>query len=1030
MNLFGRMLNHYQINPADIRVCDEHPEVTWQQWFEMRSSATRYIWTAFEKAVDWLPAGLFHPGAQAFERIMTLAITLVASIVCYKLGDWFGKLCMWLFPCLDPTNVAKQGLLNDLKRRAQEEHEPPISLLVAIEKLEDELGTPDNKRMTKRVTAEACIEALEKEEKAKAESCAGLMCWCGKDVATCPHVAESHQHITQGVRAKPNLESHQERTQGAKPKTNIESHQDRTAGAKVRNVEAEGEAEATNDQNAVEIVHKVKRNIYGIQILEGDERYFVGNLLFVIGKIAITNKHILKLIRGKTVRLFNMNCQKGIVLTADQTAEMNESKNETELHGLKDVVALEMPRHCLVHADITKFFQTKEDFARYVQPSGVCVLGYGRDAVIQGRYSDKCQAIDRVAFDLIEKDGTTTQVRDWYRYGVHSMPGDCGSAVIVHDPSVPRKLIGIHMAGYGSDGYFGVGVAVHQELLKSLIKNLPLKNAESNLDGEFAFEGKPTERSFGDFVSFGTAAATSNSMATVIRKGPVYGMLAEPKTAPAKLRPFVKDGEIVDPLEMARKKADTPNVPVDEKILKQCSKHYSRLLLDLKKDDRDDKVLTWEQAIQGTGEEFYLPIKRNTSPGYGWNSKGKGKEPWLGSNENYITDHPDVIARRDEMMERIMSGKRASTVFVDTLKDERRPLDRVRNGKTRLFAAGEMVYCLLVRQYFAGFSAHIMRNCIDAESTVGINPFGHDWSKLSMRLSECGPHVVAGDFSNYDGTLCSAILWEVYDVVEAFFQKATDEERMIRRALWCELVNSVHVTVPFNGTVPEVLAYLYQWSHSQPSGNPLTVILNSVYHSIVMRYVFKLCARKYAPHMVGLDNWDKYVRHVNYGDDDVTNIHPEIIGWFNQLTMTEAFLTIGMVYTDEAKSGELVQSRKLEDVSFLKRKFRWDPEQARWRCPHSLDVILEMPMWVKRNANVYELTATVLEEAVHELAQHSKEVFLEKMKVFEEAREKVREYWGCTFLTYEEYAEVDMARLGWKEKMDIRDEREIDALFA
>jgi len=544
-------------------------------------------------------------------------------------------------------------------------------------------------------------------------------------------------------------------------------------------------------------------------------------------------------------------------------------------------------------------------------------------------------------------------------------------------------------------------------------------------------EGERSDHSFGDFVNYGTTHARGGTAATVIRPGPIYGMLAEPKTAPAKLRPFFKEGELIDPLELARKKADTPNVPVDEQTLKQCSHHYGQKLMDLKRDDRDDKVLSWEEAITGTEDHFYSPVKRNTSPGFGWEAKGQGKQPWLGQNEEYIVDHPEVIEKRDEMLRRLHAGKRASTVFQDTLKDERRPLDRVAVGKTRLFAAGEMVFCLIFRQYFAGFNAHIMRNCVASESTVGINVFGEMWSTLADTLREMGPHVVAGDFSNYDGTLCSAILWEVLDVVERFYEKSTEEDRKIRRGLWCELVNSVHATVPFDGTAFGKIAYLYQWSHSQPSGNPMTVILNSVYHSIATRYVFKLCARKYSPEQVSLDNWDKYVRHVNYGDDDVTNIHPSIIEWFNQLTMTEAFLELGMVYTDEAKSGDLVKSRKLQDVSFLKRKFRWDAEQGRWRCPHSIDVILEMAMWVKRGVNHYELTAEVLEEAVHELAQHGREVFEEHITKFYEARQKVIQYWNkCTFLTYDEYAEVDMARLGWVIDSDVRALREVERLFS
>jgi hypothetical protein len=587
------------------------------------------------------------------------------------------------------------------------------------------------------------------------------------------------------------------------------------------------------------------------------------------------------------------------------------------------------------------------------------------------------------------------------------------------------------MAGYDSEGYYGVAVAIHQELLESLRSSLQLRNAESDLDGTFELEGPVAEKSFpGDFINYGQATACSSSGSTAIRRSPLHGILAKPTTAPAVLKPIVVDGKVIDPLEQARLKADTPNVAVDEAILKQCSDHYARTLMDLKVDDEDDRVLSWEEAICGVeGNHLYSPVKRNTSPGYGWTSKGCGKEPWLGKNEDYVTDHPDVLKSRDAMLQRLKSGKRAGTVFIDTLKDERRTLDKVAAGKTRLFAAGEMVYCLVFRQYFAGFNAHIMKNQVMAESTVGINPFGQMWTTLANRLREVGPHVIAGDFSNYDGTLSSAIMWEVLDIVETFYENASEEDRQIRRGLWCDLVNSIHATTPFNGMEHGKETILYQWNHSQPSGNPMTVILNSVYHSIVARYVFKLCARRYCPTRVGLDNWDRFVRHANYGDDDLYNIHPEIIDWFNQLTMTEMFKEIGMTYTDEAKTGELVKSRKLEEVAFLKRKFRWDAEEARWRCPHSLDVILEMPMWVKKGANVYSLTAEVLEEAVHELAQHEKSVWDQYIGRFLEARKLLLPKANAKLLTFDEYQEVERARMEYYATADPRDTKRIDCIF-
>jgi len=440
------------------------------------------------------------------------------------------------------------------------------------------------------------------------------------------------------------------------------------------------------------------------------------------------------------------------------------------------------------------------------------------------------------------------------------------------------------------------------------------------------------------------------------------------------------------------------------------------------KDPEDERILTWEQAIAGIdGNPLYAPVKRNTSPGFGWSARGSGKTAWLGSGENYIFDNPEVLARRDELMERLQNNGRTGSVFVDTLKDERRPIEKVDQGKTRLFAAGEMVFCLIFRQYFMGFMAHVMRNCIAAESCVGINAFGYQWNQMVNKIKEVGPHNVAGDFSNYDGTLNAAALWAVLDVVENFYSEATDEERMIRRGLWCDLVNSVHYTLPFIGASCSLEGILYQWTHSQPSGNPMTVILNSVYHSLVARYVFKMCARKYCPDKVGLDNWSRYVRHLNYGDDDLYNIDPEICSWFNQITMAEAFEEIGMTYTDEAKTGSMVATRELHEIAFLKRKFRWDDAQMRWRAPHSMDTITEMAMWIKGSKNIYELTAETLEEAVHELAQQERAVFDEFIPVFEEARTKILPRSNCVYLTYDEYQEVDAYRAGMISNLCDRD---------
>lgn len=1001
---FNLVLNSSDLRPSLLSVCQEHQNhLFWDAYSDFRDWVSRKNTLMQEMYTKHVPESWQPYIAGTFECLVNAMLLGLGCFTFLATLSTANAVWSWLFPHLDVYRRMKAEQLERLEKVMSQYgnwEDAPANVLFLWRELKRELEQ-DVKPLREGIV----------------ENYLGEL--------------ESHQDRTTGS-VRRNVETSQ-RSVPAGSHYTVESMQDRTNGMKRGQVEA-GTAEATSDQNAKEIAWKMEKNVYGIHLVNDDNsKSFVGNMLFTTGKIAVTNKHIWNIIRGKTFIIFNTEFKRGFKVDASMKLNTSEVTGDV-IHGYKDIIMVEMPRHVLVHADITSLFMKREDFCRHTELANVGVFGYGSNLRFQSRYSDKCRAQDSV-FQLVERNGVATNVREWYRYGVHSEPGDCGSVVVAFDASVQRKICGIHMAGYNSGPYHGVAVAVHQELLQSLRDGLKLENVESGLDGTFIGRGGQCDDLVsGEFVNFGNAAAKTGSSASVIKPSPIHGVLATPITKPARLRPFYNGETLVDPLELARKKADTVNVCVDVDILKQCSFNYTQVLMDLKLDDRDDRVLSWEQSIRGDPTDaLYTPIKRNTSPGFGWEAKGQGKEPWLGVGETYVVDHPDVIAKRDEMLARLDAGMRASTVFSDTLKDERRTLDKVQAGKTRLFAAGEMVFCLLFRQYFMGFNAHIMRNCVDAESTVGINPFGLDWSRLAERMRCVGPHVVAGDFSNYDGTLSSAVLWECYDIVESFYEKSTEEDRRRRRGLWCELVNSVHYTVPFEGMFPGKEGYLYQWSHSQPSGNPMTVILNSVYHSVVARYVYKLCAQRYCPEKASMLDWSRYVRHNNYGDDDLYNISPEIIDWFNQETMTEMFVQLGMTYTDEAKTGKLVKSRSLGEVAFLKRRFLYDSDQARWRCPLSLETILEMSMWVKRGSCVYALTAETLQEAVHELAQHPRDVFMKYIGKFYECRKIIVEYADCVLDTYEGYQETEIARLGQLPKPCDRGNRkiaEIDVMTA
>jgi hypothetical protein len=82
-----------------------------------------------------------------------------------------------------------------------------------------------------------------------------------------------------------------------------------------------------------------------------------------------------------------------------------------------------------------------------------------------------------------------------------------------------------------------------------------------------------------------------------------------------------------------------------------------------------------------------------------------------------------------------------------------------------------------------------------------------------------------------------------------------------------------------------------------------------------------------------------------------------------------------MEYTDEDKTGNIVPFRSLAEISFLKRKFRYDTDLCRHVAPLDLDTILEMTMWVRGDLDHNARCAINIEHAYRELAMHGRDVF-------------------------------------------------------
>jgi len=783
----------------------------------------------------------------------------------------------------------------------------------------------------------------------------------------------------------------------------------------------QGPAQAWSDQNAGEIRTKVYRNLYCL--FSGDDvnrQCKKGTVTFICGRIAMTNRHI----------AMNLGAHVTIIAPCGvsykfETSDLNlyYVPDEHELYGQRDVALIEFPPTVHMHVNLVPYFVTKAEHKdlTWIEKMVMTNCGINPDHknVFQHVYeSRRVRAMNTQPFGLNYRD-TTTVVRSFYLHDVETSPGDCGGLCIAFDKALPRKIFAIHMAGYNGDGYNGAAAAVNQELIDFMLKNMKLKHQHSKLsgkafadsdielvvDGHLVYEPEPIAPGFVPVGKVNNGVYSSGRSG--IRESILMPTHGPSFRKPAYLRSFWKDEQFLEPMKIAMKKACAANLKTPSWALDEAANDVSQMICSSVLES-DRRTLTFEEAIAGIeGDERYPPINRSTSCGYGWKHVPgkKGKTGYLGTDD-YRFDHPVLLEKYETAMTKLRSGERLGHYWTDTLKDELRPIEKVDQGKTRLFSVGEMVMTILLRQYFDGFAAHMMRNHTELESCVGINPYSKDWDRLGRRLTSKGPHVIAGDFTNYDGSLPADVIWKVLDIVNDFYG---EKDKEIRTLLWLEIVNSVHV----NGNK------VYMWTHGQPSGCPFTSLLNSVVHSIVVRVVFLLAAEKYSPHHCSLNVFNDYVVHNNYGDDDVTNVSASIIDWFNQLTMTEMYAIFGMVYTDELKSGKMVRAKTLPEIQFLKRKFVFDAMQCRYRAPLDIPTIRDMILWNKtKSAGDYELTALVLQDAIYELSQHPKPIFDEHFDYFDSARIQIYAHRPLRFLTYEGYQKLDYNRYVSAERPD------------
>lgn len=730
------------------------------------------------------------------------------------------------------------------------------------------------------------------------------------------------------------------------------------------------------------------------------------------GELILTNKHTLDLIVRRVEKYPGARCQirratsKGKAYVCDYDMKsLFDSKNVFKYDG--DLVCLRVPKFS--SADLTEKFSDIEWNDRFGRQ--VCLPYWESSKDDDFVSKERLFGSARLHGRVVATDPNTSKLYEsmnTLKYDIPTKSGMCGCPIIVRDPRVSRKIVGIHCAGTGgtSNGY---GIIVTPTMIQDAIKHFEqvpvLVEANNMILEKVDLDSQPI-LPLEDCQVVGKCKAKSVRFQSEIGRAPIYGLVedAEPSMKPARLNPTWVGDELVNPIDLNMAQYargwKEPIMPLFRGTEIALLKHYQSM-----KQPKLGRFLTNEEAVAGLPElPFFKPINRGTSAGFPDKMYLKDKKrSAFGYDENYTFDTEEskfIFKAVDDMYEHLKT-KRLTTICSVFPKDELRPSEKADALKTRLIMSAPLSMLILTRRVFGPYMDWMIEpeNRLYNFSAVGINMADNEELNDYVHLMGAGSEefrVYAGDQSGFDKKLSPFLMDHQWNIIENIFVNGglwDEEQRIIAKNLYYSCTR-VHTQVRDN---------LIYWGNSNPSGWSLTTFTNGTSNALA---TYVACAHAVLGPKASQSEVSKFITTVvdkklifvtTYGDDVVLKVSRGIHFGYNfdlisNASLAEGYLSMGLVYTDETKSTTFTEvDRTIFEVGFLKRTVRMviRDDESFLVAYRELDSILQKVQWMRRTqtsstlnkgwtyASDEELVIweDKLEKALNELAVHPDDVW-------------------------------------------------------
>uniref|UniRef100_A0AAT9JH16 RNA1 polyprotein n=1 Tax=White-flower bittercress comovirus TaxID=3115808 RepID=A0AAT9JH16_9SECO len=535
----------------------------------------------------------------------------------------------------------------------------------------------------------------------------------------------------------------------------------------------------------------------------------------------------------------------------------------------------------------------------------------------------------RVRHKTLElKDGDYVRKIPMYlEYEAPTVNHDCGSLIVAKIGN-SYQVVGVHVAGAGGK----LGFA-------SLLPQVPMV-AQAQHSQEF-FDFYPQEHE----VSDGKACVGELKKGvwiplptkTSLHETPPQWHLDTPcdkypsilsRTDP---RLLGTGNEDYDPFQGGIAKYAQPMGVLEQELLEETANEIVESWFDCCDETDTFEEVSTQEALNGIeGVSYMERVPLSTSEGFPHilsrknGEKGKGRfVEGDGVDMRLIPD--TTVTRAMEDLEKLLPYGVPTLVGIECPKDEKLPYRKIfEKPKTRCFTILPMEYNLVVRKKFLNFVRFIMRRRDKLPCQVGINPYSMEWSSLAARLKGKGNSVLCCDYSSFDGLLSKQVMKVMADMINNLCG-GTPKLRAERE----------HLLMACCSRLAICKESVWRVECGIPSGFPLTVICNSIFNELLVRYSYKAILRQQSvPKMLSV-SFETYVSLVTYGDDNLISVHPVVVPFFDGNKLKNFLAKYSITITDgKDKTLPTLEYHPLEECDFLKRGFKqrtntiWDaPEE-------------------------------------------------------------------------------------------------------